>query len=252
MMPACTGPTGIWCRPSPVHRQEFVGRRDRAAPSAAASRAARASPRRRDRARAAGPACRAARSRRDRASRAPAGSPARWKRPTEGKSPSAHRASRRRRAAAAPARAAPCARCPSRPTGPAGRRRPRPAPAPTAIQVVVVDLVARPRPVAGHRRRGSRAALLRRSAHRRHPSCAATARNQRTTGSGSHRPATSTIARCRNSGTIGRLDLARPARSARRTARPAAAGSARRTRRSGRTPARPRAAAGARSSTTPA
>ena len=33
-----------------------------------------------------------------------------------------------------------------------------------------------------------------------HPNCAATARNQRTTGSGSQSPAASTSARCRNSG----------------------------------------------------
>jgi hypothetical protein len=58
----------------------------------------------------------------------------------------------------------------------------------------VVHVVARPRPVAGHR-------LLifkqsdERVCHRHHPSCAATAWNQRTTGSGSHTPTISTIAR---------------------------------------------------------
>ena len=59
-----------------LDRQEIVRPPDRAAPPAAARRAARACPRRRDRARAAGRACRAARSRRDRAPRARAGSPA--------------------------------------------------------------------------------------------------------------------------------------------------------------------------------
>ena len=124
-------------------------------------------------------------------------------------------APRRRRARRRRRRAARDGRCPSRPTGPAGRRRPRPAPAPTAVHVVVVDLVARPRPVAGDRRAVGEQRGEAFGAHRRHPNCAATARNQRTTGSGSHSPATSTSARCRNSGTIGRLDLAgRPARLA--------------------------------------
>ena len=88
------------------------------------------------------------------------------------------------------------ARCP--PTARAGRPRPRPGRARSqSMWAHRHDIAA----TAGDREPAPGAPDRKTPCSLRHPSRAATMLNQRTIGSGSHKPATSTNAMCRNSGT---------------------------------------------------